>query len=70
MTQSDGLMLARLGGDAKILCKRTWWVFRVGGIAGVGFGAAHLPSPWPGNVKLLSNEPQSLEVTPFAVELL
>jgi uncharacterized membrane protein HdeD (DUF308 family) len=45
MTQSDGLLLARLGGDAKILCKRTWWVFLVGGIAGVVFGALAFSKP-------------------------
>jgi len=45
MTQSDGLMLARLGGDAKILCKRTWWVFLVGGIAGVVFGVLAFSKP-------------------------
>jgi hypothetical protein len=38
MTQSDGLLLTRLGGDARILCKRTWWVFLVGGIASVILG--------------------------------
>ena len=38
MTQSDGLLLTRLGGDARILCKRTWWVFLVGGAASVIFG--------------------------------
>ena len=38
MAQSDGLLLSRLGGDARTLCKRTWWVFLVGGIASVIFG--------------------------------
>jgi uncharacterized membrane protein HdeD (DUF308 family) len=45
MARSDGLMLARLGGDAKILCKRTWWVFLVGGIAGVIFGVLAFSKP-------------------------
>jgi uncharacterized membrane protein HdeD (DUF308 family) len=45
MAQSDRLLLARLGGDAKILCKRTWWVFLVGGIAGVIFGLLAFSQP-------------------------
>jgi len=45
MTRSDRLMLARLGGDARILCKRTWWVFLVGGIGGVVFGVLAFSKP-------------------------
>jgi uncharacterized membrane protein HdeD (DUF308 family) len=45
MAQSDSLLLARLGGDAKILCKRTWWVFLVGGIASVIFGLLAFSQP-------------------------
>ena len=45
MTQSDGLLLTRLGGDARILCKRTWWVFLVGGIASVIFGVLAVSQP-------------------------
>jgi uncharacterized membrane protein HdeD (DUF308 family) len=45
MTQSDGLLLTRLGGDARILCKRTWWVFLVGGIASVIFGVLAFSQP-------------------------
>ena len=45
MAQSDGQLLARLGGDAKILCKRAWWVFLVGGIASVIFGVMAFSQP-------------------------
>mgnify|MGYP001033203415 CR=1 FL=1 len=45
MAHSDGLFLARLGGDARILCKRTWWVFLVGGIASVTFGVLAFSQP-------------------------
>jgi hypothetical protein len=34
-----------MGGDAKALCKRTWWVFLIGGIAGVIFGILAFRSP-------------------------
>jgi uncharacterized membrane protein HdeD (DUF308 family) len=44
MTQSDGLM-ATLGGDARTFCKRTWWVFLLGGIAGVIFGVLAFSKP-------------------------
>ena len=44
MAQSDGLM-ARLGGDAQALCRRTWWVFLVGGIASVIFGLLAFKQP-------------------------
>ncbi len=45
MAQSDGLLLERLGGDARTLCKRTWWVFLVGGIASVIFGVLAFSQP-------------------------
>jgi uncharacterized membrane protein HdeD (DUF308 family) len=45
MAQSDGMLLARLGGDARHLCKRTWWVFLVGGIASVIFGLLAYSQP-------------------------
>jgi uncharacterized membrane protein HdeD (DUF308 family) len=45
VTQSDGQLLGRLGGDAKVLCKRTWWVFLVGGIASVIFGVLAFSQP-------------------------
>jgi uncharacterized membrane protein HdeD (DUF308 family) len=44
MAQSDGLM-TRLGGDARTFCKRTWWVFLLGGIAGVIFGLLAFSKP-------------------------
>lgn len=45
MAQSDGLLLTRLGGDARILCKRTWWVFLIGGAASVIFGVLAFSQP-------------------------
>jgi uncharacterized membrane protein HdeD (DUF308 family) len=45
MAQSDGLLLSRLGGDARHLCKRTWWVFLVGGLASVIFGLLAFSQP-------------------------
>ena len=44
MANSDAF-LANLGGDARALCKRTWWVFLIGGIAGVIFGILALTKP-------------------------
>jgi len=44
MARSDGF-LANIGGDARILCKRTWWVFLVGGIAAVVFGLLAFAKP-------------------------
>jgi uncharacterized membrane protein HdeD (DUF308 family) len=38
MAQTHGGLLDRLGGDAKALCRRTWWVFLVGGLASIVFG--------------------------------
>ncbi len=45
MAQSDGILLSRLGGDARTLCKRTWWVFLLGGIASVVFGVLAFSQP-------------------------
>ena len=42
---SSGGFIANLGGDARILCKRTWWVFLIGGIAGVVFGVLAMMEP-------------------------
>ncbi len=40
-----GEVLSRLGGDAQALCKRTWWVFLIGGIALVVFGVLAFVNP-------------------------
>jgi uncharacterized membrane protein HdeD (DUF308 family) len=42
---NSGGFLASLGGDARVLCKRTWWVFLVGGIAAVVFGVLAIMQP-------------------------
>jgi Short repeat of unknown function (DUF308) len=44
MTRTDG-WLARVGGDAEALCRRTWWVFLIGGIAAVLFGVLAFTRP-------------------------
>jgi uncharacterized membrane protein HdeD (DUF308 family) len=44
MANSDGLM-GKLGADARALCKRTWWVFLVSGIASVIFGVLAISKP-------------------------
>ncbi len=44
MASNSGL-LANLGASAHVLCRRTWWVFLVGGIASVIFGVLALASP-------------------------
>lgn len=44
MGQADGL-LANMGGDALALCRRTWWVFLIGGIAGIVFGVLAFREP-------------------------
>lgn len=44
MANSGGL-LGRLGGDAQALCKRTWWVFLIGGLAAVIFGVLAFRRP-------------------------
>ncbi len=40
-----GSVLSGLGADAQALCKRTWWVFLVGGIAAVIFGVLAFVNP-------------------------
>ena len=44
MAGTDGL-LSGFGGDARALCKRTWWVFLIGGIAAVIFGLLAFTKP-------------------------
>ena len=45
MGQTDSLLSKLGGGDAKTFCKRTWWVFLLGGIAGVIFGVLAFTRP-------------------------
>jgi len=42
---ANSAILSRLGSDAQVLCKRTWWVFLVGGIASVIFGVLAFINP-------------------------
>jgi uncharacterized membrane protein HdeD (DUF308 family) len=44
MTSSSGI-LANLGTNAQALCRRTWWVFLIGGLASVVFGIFAFMSP-------------------------
>jgi uncharacterized membrane protein HdeD (DUF308 family) len=44
MARTDGL-LGNMGGDALALCQRTWWVFLIGGIAGIIFGVLAFREP-------------------------
>jgi uncharacterized membrane protein HdeD (DUF308 family) len=44
MPTSSGV-LSGFGADARALCKRTWWVFLVGGIASVAFGVLAFARP-------------------------
>jgi uncharacterized membrane protein HdeD (DUF308 family) len=44
MTRLDSL-LARAGGNAEALCRRTWWVFLIGGLAAVVFGVLAMAQP-------------------------
>jgi uncharacterized membrane protein HdeD (DUF308 family) len=44
MTSSSGI-LANLGANAQALCRRTWWVFLIGGLASVVFGIFAFMSP-------------------------
>jgi uncharacterized membrane protein HdeD (DUF308 family) len=44
MRPADGL-LGQLGGDARALCKRTWWVFLLGGIAAIAFAVLAILQP-------------------------
>jgi Uncharacterized conserved protein len=45
MANADGLLSRLGGGDARALCKRTWWVFLLGGIASVTFGVLAFSRP-------------------------
>jgi uncharacterized membrane protein HdeD (DUF308 family) len=40
-----GSAFSSFGADAQELCKRTWWVFLLGGIASVAFGVMALVNP-------------------------
>ena len=40
--------LANAGGNIRKLCKRTWWVFLIGGLASVGFGILAFANPASG----------------------
>jgi uncharacterized membrane protein HdeD (DUF308 family) len=51
MASAEGL-LAKAGADAQALCKRTWWVFLIGGIAAVVFGVLAFMQPLAGWVVL------------------
>jgi uncharacterized membrane protein HdeD (DUF308 family) len=42
---NGGTILGTLGADAHALCRRTWWVFLVGGLASVIFGALAFVNP-------------------------
>jgi uncharacterized membrane protein HdeD (DUF308 family) len=44
MANSSGV-LSGFGADARTLCKRTWWVFLIGGIASVSFGVLAFAKP-------------------------
>ena len=44
MSRSDGFV-SRLGADAEVLCRRTWWVFLIGGLAGILFGVLAIVEP-------------------------
>ena len=42
---NTGAFLTSFGADAHELCKRTWWVFLLGGIASLAFGVLALVNP-------------------------
>jgi uncharacterized membrane protein HdeD (DUF308 family) len=44
MANSGGL-IGNLGANAGVLCKRTWWVFLIGGLAAVIFGVLAFMEP-------------------------
>ena len=44
MAHSDGL-LAQVGADARALCRRTWWVFLVSGLASIAFAVLAFAQP-------------------------
>lgn len=45
LTEQRDELLNRITGNARTLCKRTWWVFLIGGIASVIFGVLALINP-------------------------
>lgn len=45
MTNPKDGLLAHLGGDARALCRRTWWVFLVSGLASVVFAVLAFAQP-------------------------
>lgn len=42
---ANAILRSTFGGDAHQLCKRTWWVFLIGGIASVAFGVLAFMQP-------------------------
>jgi uncharacterized membrane protein HdeD (DUF308 family) len=42
---ANAILRSTFGGDAQQLCKRTWWVFLIGGIASVAFGVLAFMQP-------------------------
>jgi uncharacterized membrane protein HdeD (DUF308 family) len=42
---ANAVLRSTFGGDAQLLCKRTWWVFLVGGIASIAFGVLAFMQP-------------------------
>ena len=42
---ATGEVLRAVGADASALCRRTWWVFLIGGIASVVFGVLAFARP-------------------------
>ena len=45
MTNPKDGLLAHLGGDARALCRRAWWVFLVSGLASVAFAVLAFAQP-------------------------
>ena len=45
MTENDQVLPERLGSNVRALCKRTWWVFLLSGIASVAFGVLAILNP-------------------------
>lgn len=45
MANSANGLLARMGGDAGVLCRRAWWVFLASGILAVLFGVLAFSKP-------------------------
>lgn len=44
MASQDGI-LRSIGANAQVLCRRTWWVFMVGGLASLTFGVLAFLAP-------------------------